>query len=141
MKSSNGGSETYQNAQGGSKQLEVQPQSQPQQPADAANSGMPGSIDQQQQQPQQPASTSTTAPTCKSYYTVCEGDTCASISAAYHITTALLFYLNPNLNCEYLTIGQKVCIPSVSYFMYPVSKCENYFTSNLSILDLIFILR
>ena len=73
--------------------------------------------------------TSSATQSCKSYYTVCEGDTCSSISAAYHITNALLFYLNPNLNCDYLTIGQKICIPSVSYFMYPVSKCENYFTS------------
>ncbi|PYI36203.1 hypothetical protein BP00DRAFT_386649 [Aspergillus indologenus CBS 114.80] len=69
---------------------------------------------------QTPSTTSTTAPTentsstgtCTDTYTVLEGDTCLSISAAYNVSSFYLAY-NNNLDiyCSDLTVGKTLCLP------------------------------
>ena len=54
--------------------------------------------------------TSTKKSKCSKYYTVVQGDTCYQISINYGISLDTLEKLNPGIDCNYLQIGQKVCV-------------------------------
>ena len=56
------------------------------------------------------------AATCatNNFYTIFSGDICDNIAGAFKTTTATLLQLNPGLNCAALSVGQRICVPSVS---------------------------
>ena len=97
---------------------------------------------------------------CLNYYTLFAGDTCdryfndtnltlknvlililkknLSIALAYRSTIQDLLNLNSNLNCQYLAIGQQICVPPLDQNTFPTNPvnptlpvnptCSNYYT-------------
>ena len=47
---------------------------------------------------------------CSHQYTVVGGDTCNQIALTYGISLSALKDMNPGINCNYLQIGQSVCV-------------------------------
>ena len=67
--------------------------------------------------------------TCSNFYTVFSGDTCDNIAGAFRTTTANLLTLNPGLNCQSLSIGQRLCVPAVNNNnISPQVVCANFYT-------------
>ena len=66
---------------------------------------------------------------CSNYYTISSSDTCLYIAAAFSITYADLLSLNPGLNCQYLPVGQAICVPNIATSVYASSSssCSNYY--------------
>lgn len=54
-------------------------------------------------------------------YTTQQGDTCDSIALADSISTATMFYINPNiLNCSDIVAGTSLCLPQPCNSLYTV---------------------
>ncbi|KAL3741950.1 hypothetical protein ACJRO7_017431 [Eucalyptus globulus] len=53
---------------------------------------------------------------CKSLYSVQDGDTCDDLAQAFNLTMSTLNFLNPNLDCDNLFIGQWTCHNLWSFF-------------------------
>ena len=66
--------------------------------------------------------------TCSNFYTIFSGDTCNNIAGAFRTTTANLQALNPGLNCQSLSIGQRICVPTVNNNITPQVVCANFYT-------------
>lgn len=49
-------------------------------------------------------------PTCTSVVGVKSGDSCFGIAQTYKLTTGFFDYINPNLNCNKLFVGEWICI-------------------------------
>lgn len=61
------------------------------------------------------------------FYTIAAGDTCDNIASGFRTTTSSLILLNPGLNCAALSIGQRICVPSINNnIIAPV--CSNFYT-------------
>jgi len=69
-------------------------------------------------------------PICDNFYTLFNGDTCNSIAIAYKTTIQGLLSLNPTLNCNFLPIGQQICVPSAEATpvtpVIPITPTCNY---------------
>ena len=73
-------------------------------------------------------------PLCSYYYTLSAGDTCDSIVAAYQTNIQAILSINPNLNCQFLTIGQQICVPPLDQNTFPTNPvnpfnpgCSSYY--------------
>ena len=66
--------------------------------------------------PSSAITTTTAAPQafCTFFYRVRAGDTCDGISKAYGVSLALIFAINPTINCNNLQINQILCAPAAN---------------------------
>jgi LysM repeat protein len=71
---------------------------------------------------------------CGNTYVIRSGDDCSRICDSYHLEYSSFISLNPGLNCNYLPIGQTVCIsPKVALVqsyrpLRKVHDCQNIYT-------------
>lgn len=66
--------------------------------------------------------------TCQSFYTVVNGDICFSIAANFRITLDQIFSLNPNINCNNLQIGQRLCVSNTNSIIVTGNQCTAFRT-------------
>lgn len=52
---------------------------------------------------------------CKSFYTIYDGDRCDFIAAEFQISLEFLLFLNPSLDCDNLPLGLRICIPQIGF--------------------------
>ncbi|CAI0460863.1 unnamed protein product, partial [Linum tenue] len=48
--------------------------------------------------------------TCQKGYGAQQGDNCASVAAAHHISLSSFKAMNPGINCYYFFVGQWLCV-------------------------------
>ncbi|QCD84287.1 hypothetical protein DEO72_LG2g4639 [Vigna unguiculata] len=52
--------------------------------------------------------------TCKAVHGVEEGETCTSIFQGFNLQERDFLLLNPNINCNFIFVGQWVCVNGVA---------------------------
>lgn len=76
----------------------------------------PAKLEQSQPQPQPEPQAPQYTDSCRSFYTISEGDECAMIAAEFQINVEFLLLLNPSLDCSRrLPIGLRICIPPIHF--------------------------
>ncbi|KAL8192519.1 hypothetical protein R6Q57_027704 [Mikania cordata] len=53
------------------------------------------------------------APTCTSVVGVKSGDSCFAITQAFKLSAGFFDYINPNLNCNKLFVGEWICVDGI----------------------------
>ncbi|KAF5804248.1 putative LysM domain-containing protein [Helianthus annuus] len=54
-----------------------------------------------------------TTPICASVIGVKSGDTCFDIAKKFKLSSTLFNFINPNLNCDKLFVGEWICIKGI----------------------------
>ncbi|KAI3800342.1 hypothetical protein L1987_28432 [Smallanthus sonchifolius] len=52
-------------------------------------------------------------PTCTSVVGVKNGDSCFGIAQAFQLSSGFFEYINPNLNCNKLFVGEWICVDGI----------------------------
>nr|GEU98118.1 hypothetical protein [Tanacetum cinerariifolium] len=54
-----------------------------------------------------------TTPVCNSVISVQSGDTCFDIAQKFKLSSGLFDFINPNLNCKKLFVGEWICVDGI----------------------------